>query len=174
MSIPPLRINMIFALALLSLAGCKTSEERKLAKEGTYIGLHLEVNRDGLPYNAPVSVYRQNPVLINIEKEPFLDLGYLIKTEVVDVDEHGGFAIKLIFDEQGKYRLRNVSTSFKGRRMVIMANWEERRWLAAPRINKEITDGVLVFTPDATREEADRIVRGANNAIKKLRKSWVF
>ena len=44
----------------------------------------------------------------------------------------------------------------------------EARWLAAPRISQRIKDGVLVFTPDATREEAERIVRGLNNVAIKL------
>ena len=36
-----------------------------------------------------------------------------------------------------------------------------------PRIATRITDGVLAFTPDATRAEAERIVRGLNNAAIK-------
>ena len=43
----------------------------------------------------------------------------------------------------------------------------EGRWLAAPRINKRIADGVLVFTPDATREEAEQIALGLNNLAQK-------
>jgi hypothetical protein len=36
--------------------------------------------------------------------------------------------------------------------------------------NKRISDGVLVFTPDASREEADRIVLGLNNVAKEAQK----
>ena len=43
-------------------------------------------------------------------------------------------------------------------------------WLAAPMTNKRISDGVLVFTPDASREEADRIVLGLNNVAKEAQK----
>jgi hypothetical protein len=33
-----------------------------------------------------------------------------------------------------------------------------------------LADGVFVFTPDASREEAERIVRGLNNAVNLARK----
>ena len=42
------------------------------------------------------------------------------------------------------------------------------RWLAAPLVQTHITDGLLVFTPDATREEADQIAAGLNTVAKKL------
>jgi hypothetical protein len=35
-------------------------------------------------------------------------------------------------------------------------------------MTKRIVDGKLVFTPDATREEADRIVRGLNKIAKEM------
>ena len=36
-------------------------------------------------------------------------------------------------------------------------------------ITKVISNGRFVFAPDATREEAERIVRGLNNMAKKLK-----
>ena len=39
---------------------------------------------------------------------------------------------------------------------------------------RTITNGVLIFTPDATREEAERIVLGINNAAEELGKAYVF
>jgi len=41
------------------------------------------------------------------------------------------------------------------------------RWLGAPRINQHISDGALIFTPDATREEAEQIALGLNNVVRK-------
>jgi hypothetical protein len=38
-------------------------------------------------------------------------------------------------------------------------------------MNKRITDGVLVFTPDTTREEAENIALGLNNVAKSLGKA---
>jgi murein DD-endopeptidase MepM/ murein hydrolase activator NlpD len=40
------------------------------------------------------------------------------------------------------------------------------RWLAAPIITRRISNGVLVFTPDCSREEADQLVLGLNNVAK--------
>ena len=50
----------------------------------------------------------------------------------------------------------------------------ENRWLAAPVIPSRIGNGVLTFTPDASREEADQIVLGLNNVAKKVqdKSSW--
>jgi hypothetical protein len=44
------------------------------------------------------------------------------------------------------------------------------RWLAAPQITKHLSAGVFTFTPDATREEAERIVTGLNNVAEKVKK----
>ena len=39
--------------------------------------------------------------------------------------------------------------------------------MAAPRIARRISNGVISFTPDATRDEAEQIAIGLNNvAIK--------
>ena len=43
-------------------------------------------------------------------------------------------------------------------------------WLAAPLIRRPIADGVLTFTPDASREEAEKIVKGLNNVTEKIKK----
>jgi hypothetical protein len=41
-------------------------------------------------------------------------------------------------------------------------------------IARRLTDGVLVFTPNATREEADEIALGLNNVAKKVKKQSKF
>jgi hypothetical protein len=56
-----------------------------------------------------------------------------------------------------------------GRRVAIWSKWTEGRWLAAPQVRKPIEDGYIAFAPDATREEAERIVRGLNNVAIKLK-----
>jgi len=47
---------------------------------------------------------------------------------------------------------------------------KNERWLAAPVISRRIPDGVLVFTPDASRAEADDIVLGLNNIAREVEK----
>jgi hypothetical protein len=50
----------------------------------------------------------------------------------------------------------------------------ESRWLAAPVIPRRISNGVLTFTPDASREEADLIAIGLNNVAKKVQDDLKF
>ena len=168
------RINFILLLCLLPFAGCKSTEEKEADKEAGFVRFHLETNADGTHHNMTVPVYRQNPVQVTVQRDAVLDEGFMTKAEIVDVDRHGGFAIKISFDKPGTLRLNTVSTANKGRRLAVHARWTEDRWLAAPLLTRNLTDGTFVFTPDATREEADRLVRGLNNVIKKLKKPYVF
>jgi hypothetical protein len=168
------RFNIILAFLLLFVPGCKTGDAKDKKSEATFLRFHLETNRDGTKHNATVPISRADPVYLTVERNAALDEGFIRKAEVVDVDEHGGFAIKITFDETGTQRLDYLTTANKGRHLVINARWTEDRWLAAPLINKRISNGVLVFTPDASREEADRIVEGLQNVIKKLSKPYVL
>jgi preprotein translocase subunit SecD len=169
-----LAFNMILAAACLCLGGCKTSEDKKKEKEAAFLRMHLETNRDGTQHNAPVPIYRARPVYVTVERNAFLDEGFMSKVEIVDVDPHGGFALKITFNEEGKKRLDYLTTANKGRRLAVHTKWTEERWLAAPVITKRITDGVFIFTPDASREECERIVNGLKNVIKKLSKPYTF
>ena len=56
-----------------------------------------------------------------------------------------------------------------GKRIAVLARWDETaRWLAAPRMEKRITNGVLMFTPDASRAEAERLAQALNKTVKLL------
>jgi preprotein translocase subunit SecD len=162
------RINNYLAAAafLILMAGCSSPEERKQKKLETVVHLHLESEFDTGSKTDVVPIYRASPIPVRIYKQPFLDSANLIDAQVVDTV--GGFAIRLAFDFHGQLALENVSTSYKGSRIAIQAVSPEVRWLAAPKINARITDGTLAFTPDATREEAEKIVRGLNNLAVKL------
>lgn len=166
--------NLILAFACVALAGCKSTEEKKKAKEAAFLRLHLEANRDGTKHNAPVPIYRAQPFYVNVERSAALDEGFMQNAELVDVDTHGGFAIKITFNEEGKKRLDYLTTANKGLRLAVHARWTEDRWLAAPVITRRISDGVFIFTADASREEAERIVHGLTNVIKNLSKPYVF
>jgi hypothetical protein len=71
---------------------------------------------------------------------------------------------------QGTRLLEQYSLAGRDKRAAIFSNFDQVRWLAAPKLSRRISDGVLVFTPDCTREEADRIVRGLNNLAKQIKK----
>ncbi len=164
-----------YLLAALLFAGCQSAQEkreaaesRKQKKELTTIRFHLEAAGDTTGRAEPVPIFRAAPVLVNVIKDSFLDERDVIKAMLVD--NVGGFSIQIQFDDHGTFVLDTVSASNKGKRFAIMTEATDRRWLAAPIILRRISDGVFTFTPDATREEAIRIVRGLNNTSDKLRK----
>lgn len=147
-------------VAALLAAGCASSGDKK-GKEASTLGLFLEANSDDSKRTAAVPVVRASPVMVTVDPTPFLTEGNL--TEAALVDTVGGPAIQVKFDAHGTLVLDSVTSANKGARIVVYSLFTEGRWLAAPKIATPIKDGVLVFTPDATREEAERIVRGLNN-----------
>jgi hypothetical protein len=174
MKLPLSRFNIILPMLLVLVLGCKSSEERKRAKEATFMRFHVEANVDGTQHNMRVPVYRSSPMLVGVERDAALDEGFMDKVELVTADEFGNQAIKITFNEAGKKRLDYITSSYKGLRLVIQARWTETRWLAAPLITKRITDGVFVFTPDASSEECERIISGLKNVIAKLKKPYTL
>ena len=138
-------------------------------KEASTFRVHLEVTQDGTDKNAPVPVYRQSPIYVNVENVPFLTEAHISKASVVDA--LGSFQIMIQFDRRGTWLLEQYSTAHRGRRIAIFSHFGPARWLAAPVMNKRIADGLLVFTPDATREESERIVLGLSNVSKEFQKN---
>lgn len=167
------RFNIYLLIVVAGLqTGCKTTEEKQRNKEAATLRFHLEINADGTERNRGVPIYRDRPVLVNVVRDPFLTEGDILTASVVDV--LGGFSIQIKFDQHGTLVLDMVSAANKGKRIGIQSLFVESRWLAAPIITRRIQDGVLIFTPDASREEAERIVRGVNNVVQKLKKKFTF
>jgi hypothetical protein len=154
----------LFLLLMALAAGCQTVKK----KEASTLRLHLEVNPDGTERNAPVWIGRADAFPVNVEKEPFLNEAHVAQAFLVDA--LGGFQIMIQFDRRGTWLLEQYSTAAKGNRVAIFSQFGEARWLGAPVMSQRITDGTLVFTPDATRPEAQRIVRGLNSVAKELQK----
>jgi preprotein translocase subunit SecD len=155
---------LLLGLAALLSSGCQAFKK----KEASTFRVHLEVNEDPSGRSKPVPVYRQNPIYVHVESSPFLNEGNVAKAYVVDA--LGAFQIMIQFDRRGTWVLEQYTTANKGRRFAIFSQFGDARWLAAPVINQRITDGLLVFTPDATREESERLVRGLNNVAKTMQK----
>jgi hypothetical protein len=166
-------IYLVLALALGLSCGCNT-EEHKRGKVVAALQVYEEVSRGPNTPSQEVSIFRNHPVKFNLGKKPFLTEKFVKEAKVVNVV--GGFALQFQLDRQGTWLLEQYSTANHGMHMGIFCQFfnpheeklNEGRWLAAPRIQAKITDGLLVFTPDATREEAEQIVLGLNNVAKKL------
>lgn len=161
------RFNSYLVIALLSICGAGCQSMKK--KEASTFRAHLEVAQDGTDKNAPVPVFRQSPMYVNVENAPFLTEAHIAKASVVDA--LGSFQIMIQFDRRGTWLLEQYTTAHRGRRVALFSHFGQARWLAAPVMNKRIADGLLVFTPDATREESERIVLGLNNVAKESQKS---
>ena len=166
------RFNIYFVLCASVLAGCETTEPGKHGKEASTLRVYLEVGFSSQAQQSGVPIFRKAPVMVNIDREPFLT--ELDVYEAAVVDAPGGFSIRVTFNRHGALLLENVSTLNKGRRAAIQSHFTETRWLAAPVLSNRISNSLRVFAPDATREEAERIVRGLNNIAAKIRKQSSF
>jgi preprotein translocase subunit SecD len=164
-------IYLCLAAACLLAAGCK-SEGDKLkakAKDFSSLELYLEVPPDDASDNAPVPIYREHPILVNVNKTPFLDQNCIETASVVD--EPGGmYHIRVAFNNKGASFLDMYTSDYRGKRMAIFSQFGQARWLASPVIRGRIADGVLTFTPDATHAESERIVKGLNMYAAELKK----
>jgi len=155
--------------AMAMLCGCQT-ESAKKSKEVSALRVHMEADSSKPTTTQTITMLRSNPVSFTIEKEPILTEASLIESRVIETQ--GGFAIQIHFDESSGMVLEQYSAANPGRHFVIWGQWGERvadsRWLAAPLITHRMAGGVLAFTPDLSRTNADRLVRGLNNVSKKI------
>lgn len=154
---------MLVAVALL-FGGCASKREKE---EYSALRLYVSVNPDRTGLFQMVSIYRRSPIRLAVSTAPFLDEVYVREAKVVEAP--GGFRLWIQYDRRGAGLLENMTHRFRNRHLAVYGAFPEGRWLAAPAIEKPIRDGVLVFTPDATREEAKRIARGLNRLAAKIR-----
>ena len=172
---PRFNLYLRLALAAVLISGCQSPESRR-KQQPAKLSVHLEVRPDGTNLNEPVPIYREKPVMVNVERIPLLTELNVSEAKVVDVD--GDFAIRIQFEREGTWLLEQRSVASHGKRFAIHCEFGEhlakKRWLAAPIISRRIADGVLVFTPDATRAEADEIVLGLSNVGREVTKKLAW
>jgi preprotein translocase subunit SecD len=164
------RFNLFLAImALAGLCGCQSD---KKSKGVGALRVHIEIGADNSGTSQMVSVVRSDPMAFNIANEPILTEDSILAAKVIDT--RGGFAVQVQFDESSALMLEQYSADNPGKHLVIFGQWSEKvvdgRWLAAPLITHRIFNGLLSFTPDMSREEADRLVIGLNNVAKKIQK----
>lgn len=177
MNITQPTFKLCLAAVGLAVALCSCSSMGKPKGVVASLRLHIQVAPDGSDRSAPVPIYRAKPVLINVDKAAFLDERSLTNAVLMELGD--SFAIQVQFSHSGAKILEQYTTSFRSRHCAIASQWGEKtftnRWLAAPLFNRTISDGTLVFTPDASHEEALLIVNALNNALKFIEKagtSW--
>ena len=163
----------LFALTVLLVAGCGTSEERKRKKEESNLRIHVESDASA-DHSSAISVIRSAPIRLNIEREPVLDERHVEVSTILD--QLGGFVVEIKLTRQGTWILERTTVVSRGRHLAIFSTFGESRWLAAPLITAKNSTGRITFTPDCTREEAERFVRGLNNLTHKMerKENWPF
>lgn len=165
---PPFNFYLLLAALAALVTACQTDSEKNPAKQMSTLRLHLEVNPDNLGQSSPVPIFRENPMLVNVQLDSFLDEAHVVSAVVKE--DRGTYVIRVQFDSIGTSLLNATTLANPGRRIAVASQFPGMRWLAAPVIQGRIADGMFTFTPDATREEAERIVRGLNNAIALAKK----
>jgi hypothetical protein len=164
------------ALAVVLASGCRTPEGKRKAALAT-LQLRQETAPGPISQGEVVTVLRDPLVTLCVGREPFLSDVNVKGAKVIDIV--GGFALSIQFDRQGTWLLEQYSGASMGRRIAIFSQFGEPpdyklnsgRWVGALQMSKRITDGLLIFTPNTTREEAEQIALGLNNVAKKTHSS---
>lgn len=165
------RFNLYFALTAVAALLCGCQWFRHKGPEGA-LRIHIQTSPDTLGASQTVTVVRAAPVQVTLSRNPILTEANVVSARVIDTP--GGFAIEVKFDENGTWLLEQYSAANPGGHFAVFGQWGDKlaegRWLAAPLISRRIANGVLVFTPDASRAEADELVLGVNNVAARIRK----
>jgi hypothetical protein len=175
MSIHVKRFNIYLwaALATVLVCGCETLKGMRKKEVATF-ELHQGDYVDPAGRSETVTIHRDPLVQISIDKQAFLTEQCIKKAKVIDIV--GGYGLCIQYDRRGSWLLEQYTTAGLGRHVVIFSQFFDRggkqlnegKWVGAILLRKRITDGMLIFTPDVTREEADQIALGLNNVAKQL------
>lgn len=167
-----MRFNSYLLLLALALCGCETTGS-KSDKAFARLTVAVESNREAKGRSESITVSRAQPITLNIQTSALLNETHVAEARIMDT--FAGFTMLIQFNSMGTHLLEQFTAQYPGRRFAIAAQFGEKgekelqmRWLAAPILNRRITDGILAFTPDASREEAELMVRGLNNVAIKL------
>lgn len=162
------RFNLYLLVLAVASGGC--ASDRKKHEHLAGIRVHVETAASLEGKTVPVRVIRDLPVEVVVDNDPVLTEQNLIAATLLETE--GGFAVRVKFDETGTWMLEQATAENPGKHLAIFGQWGdtvgETRWLAAPLINRRIDNGMLTFTPDASREEAQKWVEGLNRMSKLL------
>ena len=166
------RFNLYFLPAILCLALGLPPQSKDKDKAIGILRVHIESETQAAG-GKTVQVLRAEPVSINIVNQAILSEADLVSARLLEAP--GGCALQLQFNSAGAWTLEQFSSINPGKHLVIFGQWgektEEGRWLSAPLINRRMGNGSLVFTPDASHEEVEKLVKGLNAYIKKNNKT---
>ena len=161
-------LYLLAALVAITACGCKTAQEKKDSELAT-LRIHMESGPEDTDRSIQVPIYRAAPVQIQVQRDPALTEAHVASARVIDV--LGGFDLLIQMNRQGSWLLQQYSATYSGKRFAVFSQFGEKgketRWLAAPKFTRLISNGIIQFTPDCSRDEADEIAKGLNNIAKK-------
>lgn len=161
-------LYLLVLLALTLACGCAMFKKKKAEPLGM-VRVHVESKANLPDQMRTITFPRNNPVQLTISPQPFLTEANLLAARLIEAP--GGFAIQLKFDETGGWMLEQTSAANPGKHLAIFGQWgdttAESRWLSVMIITRRIPNGILTFTPDMSREEAQQFVDRLNNSAKK-------
>ena len=144
-------------------------KEKEDKKKYSITKFFLETPRGSQTFVQEVEIYRAYPEKISIGTREFLDDRDFKDVSLVDTED-GSFKIEFVLNSDGSSILQDITTRYRWRRLVILTNFGDPRYMGAPKIERTISDGIVQITPDASREEAERFVLGMKNTIRKLKR----
>ena len=168
-------IYLVMFAALALFCGCQSDKTAtKQDKQISALRIHIEAHADPAGTSQTVSVLRSDPVSVTIYHNPILTEADVVAARLLDAPAGAGFAVEIKLADMPTLLLEQYTASSQGKHLVIWGQWGDKgkdtRWLAAPLITHRISDGVLAFTPDMSRDDAYRLVLGLNNLAKKTAK----
>lgn len=176
-----MRFNFYLLLFAVVLCGCATTgssskssadsaKSSKSKKILARLTVNVESSREPDGKSETIMVPRSNPIKLTVQSSSVVNETHVAEARLVD--SFAGFTMLIQFTPMGTHLLEQYTAMNPGRHFAVAVQFGEdqvqNRWIAAPVIKRRITDGILAFTPDASREEAELIVRGLNNMAIKL------
>lgn len=148
-------------------------KKAKKPKPLKFIRVHVEARHDLPERSLTAQIGKDSTRMkINVEKLPILNETHV--EAVALLEQIGGFQIRIKFNSIGAKILESYTAAAVGRHLAIVIDVdEEAKWIALPLIRTRIGDGVLAFSPDASREIADRLVTGLNAEVERNRRQWL-
>lgn len=151
----------------------KKSKKQKKPKLIKSLRVYLETKHDIEERSLAAVVGRSSPMKFMVEKLPILNEVHVEAARLID--QPGGFEVQVKFNSLGSRILESYTAAAAGKHLLIMTEIaNEGRWIGAPLIRRRLGDGKLTFTPDASREDMDLLVRGLNELVEKNKKQWRY
>ena len=181
--------NIYLLAAGAVLAGGCGSHTLSMKKEYSTLRVYME----GIPGQSQQVLVTRDKIPMCVEGEPFLTEEDVGKAKLVD-NPDGTFEIAVTFNDHAALVLDMHTTSNRGKHLIIFSHFPPKgwkgpqggdsssvqkpepgqprvsAWLCAPVIRRGLSEGQLLFKPDATHDDAERIVRGLNNMVKEFEK----